>query len=219
MSERKNSKTILFLILTAFSFNTLSQPKDFKLLTGTVKTELEKKIAAESKKITSLQCNFEQEKSSVLLTEKAVAKGVLIYKSPASLRWEYTEPKKQILIFHNGSASIKDDKGTTITANKMLKQLGSFIISAINGNNLTDNGNFQIKYYENEKNKQIIWVKLTPIPKKLKDMYVSIQIKISTSDYLAAEIIMEETSGDKMKITLSDKKVNENIPNAFFSTD
>jgi len=212
-------KTILFLILTALSFKALPQPKDFKLLTGYAKTELEKKIVTESQKITSLKCKFEQEKTSVLLMEKAVSKGILMYKSPASLRWEYTEPNKQTLIFYDGNAAIKDEKGTTITTNKMLKQLGNFIISAINGKSLTDNGNFQIEYYENEKNKQIIWVKLIPIPKKLKEMYVSIQIKISTSDYLASEIIMEETSGDKMKITLSEKKTNENIPNTFFSTD
>jgi outer membrane lipoprotein carrier protein len=210
-------KNILFLILAAISLNVLSQPADFKLVTGTARTEIEKKIVAEAKKITSLQCKFEQEKASVLLTEKAISKGILMYKSPASLRWEYTEPNKYILVFHQGNASMKDEKGAVIQANKMLKQLGNFIVSAINGKSLTDNENFQIEYYENEKNKQIVWVKLIPIPKKLKEMYNSIQIKISTSDYLASEIIMEEKSGDIMKIFLSEKKINENIPVNLFS--
>ena len=215
----KNKKNILFLILVAVSFSSLSQPNDFKLITGAAKTEIEKKIVTEAKKITSLQCRFEQEKTSVLLTEKAVFKGILMYKSPASLRWEYTEPNKHILVFHQGNATMKDEKGTVIQANKMLKQLGNFIISAINGQSLTDNSNFQIEYYENEKNKQIIWVKLIPIPKKLKEMYNSIQIKISTTDYLASEIIMQETSGDKMKIILLEKKINENIPTNSFSIE
>jgi outer membrane lipoprotein-sorting protein len=213
-----NSRKILFLILIAISFYGFSQPNDFKLVTGSARTEIEKKIIEQAKKITSLQCKFEQEKTSVLLTEKAVSKGILVYKSPASLRWEYTEPSKYVMIFHEGNAYLKDEKGTIVNTNKMLKQLGNFIVSAINGNSLTDNGNFQIEYYENEKNKQIIWVKLIPIPKRLKEIYNSIQIKISTTDYLASEIVMEEKSGDKMKIVLLDKKTNENISNNLFST-
>jgi len=215
---RINKKNILFLILTGIMFHGFSQPSDFKLVTGSEKTEIEKKIIAAAKKISSLQCKFEQEKTSVLLQEKAVSKGILVYKTPASLRWEYTEPSKYVLIFHQDNVYIKDENGTT-NAPKMLKQLGNFIISTINGNSLIDNGNFQIDYYENEKMKSVIWVKLTPIPKKLKDMYASIQIKISTSDYLATEIVMEEKSGDKMKITLKDKKMNEDIPNNLFSKD
>lgn len=214
-----NRKYFFFLILAGISFSGMPQPKDFKLLTGSARTEIEKKIIAEAKKITSLHCKFEQEKTSVLLTEKAISKGVLMYKSPASLRWEYTQPNKYVLIFNEGNAYLKDEKGTSINTNKMLKQLATFIIAAINGNSLTDNKNFQIEYYENEKNKQVFWVKLTPIPKKLKEMYTAIQIKISTSDYLASEIVMDEKSGDKMKITLLDKKINETIPTNSFSTN
>ena len=212
-----NIQRNLFLILTVISFSGFSQPIDFKLVTGATRTEIEKKIATEAKKITSLKCKFEQEKSSVLLTEKSVSKGLLMYKPSASLRWEYTEPEKYILIFHNGNAAMKDEKSTVVNANKMLKQLGNFIISAINGNSLTDNGNFQIEYYENEKNKQIIWVKLIPVSKRLKEMYNAVHIKISTTDYLANEIIMEEKSGDKMKIVLLDKKINETISDTLFS--
>ena len=212
-----NRRNILSLIFILLSYSTLSQPIGFQLITGQEKTEIGKKIVTEAAKITSLQCKFEQEKSSVLLTEKSVSKGILMYKSPTSLRWEYTAPNRHVVVFHQGNAAMKDEKGTVIQANKLLKQLGNFIISAINGNSLTDNSNFQIEYYKNEKNKQIIWVKLIPIPKKLQEMYNSIQIKISTIDYLASEISMEEKSGDKMKIILSDKKINENIPTNSFS--
>ncbi len=207
----------LLLILMGVSCVCFPQPKDYKLLTGDAKADIEKKIVTASRKISSLQCKFEQEKSSVLLVEKAVAKGILLYKAPGSLRWEYTEPNKYTLIFHEENAYIKDEKGTIVNSNKMLKQLGDFIVSTINGNSLVENGNFKIDYYENEKNKNIIWVRLTPIPKKLKEMYSSIQIKISVSDYLASEIIMEEKSGDKTSITLFDKKINTDIPANRFS--
>ena len=197
----------------------MSQPKDFYLATGSGRADIEKKIMLAAKKISSLQCKFEQEKSSVLLTEKAVSKGVLFYKAPSSLRWEYTEPNKYVSIFHKENVYLKDEKGVVANANKMLKQLGNLIISTINGKSLVENGNFQIDYFENEKNKSTIWVKLTPIQKRLKEMYASIQIKMSTLDYLASEIIMEEKSGDKMKIVFSEKKLNEPISADMFSID
>ncbi|MDR0602994.1 MAG: outer membrane lipoprotein carrier protein LolA [Bacteroidales bacterium] len=220
--NRKCVKQILSLILIGISFFGISQPQNYTLLTGTAKTNIETKIKTASQNILSMQCKFTQKKTSTLFQEEAVSKGLLFYKSPNSLRWQYTEPNPLTLIFHKDNAYIQDEKGTIVNSNKMLKQLGDFIISNINGNGLTDNGNFKIDYYANEKdkdkNKNIVWIKLTPVVRRLKEMYVSIQIKMSTVDYLAIEIIMEEISGDKTTITFSDKKINVNIPDSQFST-
>ena len=215
--ENKNrvKYKICFLFLMLISFSGLSQPKDFKLLTGTEKTNIEKKIATVAKTRTSLQCKFEQNKLSILLTDEYLSTGKLYYKAPDCLRWEYTKPNKYLLIFNKDNAYIEDEKGVVV-ANKMLKQLGNFIISTINGNSLIENGNFKIEYYEEQPKKNIIIVKLTPINKRLKEMYASIQISISLSDCLAYKIVMEEKSGDVTKIMLSDKKINEQLPQNLF---
>jgi outer membrane lipoprotein carrier protein len=199
------------------SFHALSQPQNYTLLTGTGKTDMEKKITMASRKLSSLQCKFIQKKTSTLLKEQAVSKGLLFYKSPNSLRWEYTEPNTFVLVFLNGNVFLKDEKGTISNPNRILKQLGDFIVSTINGNGLIENGSFKIDYYVNEKDKTHVWIKLTPIAKRLKDMYSSIQIKIDTADCLASEIIMEEISGDKTEIIFVDKKINADIPLNRFS--
>ena len=215
--ENKNrvKHKICFLVLTLISLNGLSQPKDFKLLTGTEKTNIEKKIITVAKTITSFQCKFEQEKTSNMLVEKSVSRGNLFYKSPDCLRWEYTAPHKYILIFNKKNVYIEDKEGA-VTANKMLKQLGNFIISTINGSSLIENRNFKIDYYENQKNQNIILVKLTPIHKGLKEIYTSIHVNIYMLDCLAYEIILEEKSGDKTKITLLERKLNESLPADLF---
>jgi outer membrane lipoprotein-sorting protein len=205
--------------MTGNPFQSLSQPQNYILLTGTAKSNIETKIKTASKNISSLQCKFIQKKTSSLLSEEAISKGLLFYKTPNSLRWEYTEPNPFVLIFHKDNTAIKNEKGVVVNSNKMLKQLGDFIISTINGNGFVENGNFKVDYYASEKEKTFVWIKLTPIAKKLKDMYVSIQIKISTADYLAAEIIMRETSGDQTTILFSDKKINTDIPQSRFSTN
>ncbi|MDR2410947.1 MAG: outer membrane lipoprotein carrier protein LolA [Bacteroidales bacterium] len=213
----KYVKQISGLILIGISFYSISQPQNYTLLTGTAKNNIETKIKTASQNISSMQCKFVQKKTSTLFSEQAVSKGILFYKSPDFLRWQYTEPNPLVLIFRENNAFIQNEKGTFINSNKMLKQLGNLIISNINGKGLTDNGNFKIDYYANENDKSILWIKLTPVAKRLKEMYTSIQIKIATVDYLAMEIIMEEISGDKTTITFSDKKINIIISDNQFS--
>jgi outer membrane lipoprotein-sorting protein len=206
-----------FLCFIGISFCAISQPQNYILLTGSAKTNIETKIKTASQNISSMQCKFVQKKTSTLLSEQAVSKGLLFYKSPNSLRWQYTEPNPLVLIFHRDNVCMQDEKGKFVSANKMLKQLGNFIISNINGNSLVENGNFKIDYYSNEKDKTTVWIKLTPVARRLKEMYTSIQIKISTADYLAMEIIMEEISGDKTTISFFDKKINNTISDNQFS--
>jgi outer membrane lipoprotein-sorting protein len=204
-------RQILFLVLIGISSCVLSQPPNYTLLTGTAKTNMAKKITMASQKVSSLQCRFIQKKTSTLLKEESVSKGLLFYKTPNSLRWEYTEPTAFVLVFHNETVSVKDEKGMVSNPNKMLKQLGNFIVSTINGDGLIENGSFKADYYANDKDKTHVWIRLTPVAKRLKEMYSSIQIKVSTTDYLASELIMEETTGDKTTITFVDKKINTDI--------
>jgi outer membrane lipoprotein-sorting protein len=208
---------LFLLCILCFSIPVFSQPDPCTLITGTAKTTIEKQIVAASGKIVSLQCKFTQEKASVLLAEKAYSKGILLYKAPASLRWEYTEPTKYALILHAETVYLKNEQGIVSNSNKMFKQLAHLIITTINGNGLLENENFKSEVYQSEKDKTVLWIKLIPIPKRLKDVYSSIQIKIRTSDYLASEIILEEKSGDRTTITLIDKKMNSTIDEKRFS--
>lgn len=213
----KSVKQILLLIFMGVSFLSMSQPEGYTPLTGTAKADIEKKITIASQKISSLQCRFIQKRTSILFVGEAVSKGLLFYKTPNSLCWEYTEPVSSLFIFHHENMYLKDEKGVVSSPNRMFKQLGNFIVSAINGKGLVSNDNFKTDYYTNEKDKNTAWIKLTPVSKRVKEIYSFILIKISTIDYLASEIIMEETSGDKTTIILLDKKLNTNIPESRFS--
>ncbi|MDR1878451.1 MAG: outer membrane lipoprotein carrier protein LolA [Bacteroidales bacterium] len=210
---------LLVLISFFYTGKAIAQPRDAILLTNAAKTEVEKKIMEASRNITSLQCKFTEEKSSVLLTHKSVSKGILLYKTPSSLRWEYTHPAVLTLILHQDKVSIRNGKGESLGSGKMFKQLAYFIISTVNGNGLRDNKDFTVDYYRIQQDKSVLWVKLTPVSKQLKAVYASIEIKISTKDYLATEIILNELSGDKTDILLSDKTLNGAIASSQFSTD
>jgi outer membrane lipoprotein-sorting protein len=69
------------------------------LLTGWGSSWEELKSAAGS--VTSLSADFVQEKHMKILARPLVSSGVFYFQSPASLRWEYRKPVRNILLMHD----------------------------------------------------------------------------------------------------------------------
>lgn len=214
----KTIKIIFSFFFLSVMINSFAQTDNFVPVTDNeTKTFIKNKILSESKKTTSLQCNFVQEKKSTLFSEKAISKGIMLYKAPNALRWEYLSPNKIALILNENEVFFINESGEVSNSNKVLKQLGTLIISTINGEALNDTKKFKAEYFKDNKNNKLLLIKLTPVPTRLKDMFASIRIVIDTTDYLASKIMMEETSGDVTTITFSEKKVNIKISNEKFS--
>ncbi len=66
-----------------------------------------------SSSIETVQADFIQEKHLKILSKPLISKGVLYFKSPRSLRWEYESPIKSILLMHDGQMNrfVKSDEG------------------------------------------------------------------------------------------------------------
>ena len=52
--------------------------------------------------ITSVKAEFVQQKHMAILVQPLVSKGVFYFRTPSSLRWEYTTPVQSILLMHDG---------------------------------------------------------------------------------------------------------------------
>ena len=179
------------------------------------KQAFEQKMIEHSQKIKTLQCAFVQEKTSSLVAEKAVVKGIMLYQSPSMMRWEYIEPTPSTLILNGNNAALLDKNGKKTGNEKMLKQLGSLIISMVNGNGIAQQSKqFSSEFYELD-NEQLLVV-LKPIQKRLKDFYNKIELRIDLKTMLADDITLDEKSGDKTVIFLKDKVLNSEIPQSKF---
>jgi outer membrane lipoprotein-sorting protein len=196
----------LFILFSVFCNTVFSQ--NVHCLNDSEKAIFEQKMLEQATKISTLQCSFVQEKFSTLITEKAVSKGILLYLSPSMLRWEYTMPTPSVLILNGKDAVLLDKDGKRQGNGHVLKQLGNMIISIINGESLRQSKQFSTKVFENEKDFVVV---LTPIQKRLKEYYQSIELKLEKNTFLASEIAMREKSGDKTVIILNNKKINEEI--------
>jgi Outer membrane lipoprotein-sorting protein len=201
----------IFLMFNLLFFSSFAQ--ELREFSNSEKTEIAKNLLSKSEQILSLQCNFVQEKTSSLVSEKSVSQGILQFKNPEFLRWEYTSPNVISLICNGKDVALINDKGEKRDA-KTFRQLGEFITSAINGKGLLDNKNFAVAYFEFDK--QFILLRLTPINKRLKAFYEKIEMKIDSNTGLAHEITMCEVSGDKTVITLKNHKANIEILDSKF---
>ena len=208
-------KRIIYLtvLFAAICGNLFSQKG--KQLNESDKQAFEQKIIEQSENIKTLRCNFVQEKTSLLVSEKAVAKGIMLYLAPSMLRWEYTEPTPSTLILNGNNAALLDKNGKKIGNEKVLKQLGGIIISMINGSGITQNKQFSSELYEID-NAHLLIV-LTPVQKRLKDFYNKIELKIDRKTMLATTITLEEKSGDKTVISLTSTELNSEIPQNKFA--
>lgn len=59
-------------------------------------------IQAAAGKVTSVQARFIQEKHLPILTQPLIARGRFMFQGPDSLRWEYQEPVRSVLLMHKG---------------------------------------------------------------------------------------------------------------------
>jgi hypothetical protein len=83
------------------------------LLIGWGSSCQELKSAAAS--VTSLSADFVQEKHMKILARPLVSSGVFYFQSPASLRWEYRAPVRNILLMHDNRMERYVETGNGLT--------------------------------------------------------------------------------------------------------
>lgn len=80
--------------------------------------------------ITSVQAEFVQEKHLPILAKPLVSRGVFYYQEPRSLRWEYQQPVRSILMIHDGrvkqyvagSSGLKEQRGGGLEAMQIVME-------------------------------------------------------------------------------------------------
>lgn len=173
-------------------------------------------ISAMSKNTISLKCDFIQEKSSSMLSEKLISKGCMYFKTPNSLRWEYREPNQLVLIFKDEHFLIKSNDGVTTNANRIFKEISKLIIDLMNGEELSNNNNFKSDFYTNG---HTLWIKMTPKKKQIEQMFSLVELYIDSRTGKAEQIVMHEASGDNTTIHFVNVKRNAIFDNSVFELE
>jgi len=208
-------KIIVVFAISLVSLNIFGQTA----LTKTQQQQIITKIDKSASAVQTMQCHFTQVKSMTLMKNKIKTEGMMYFKKPSKLRWQYIKPYDYSFVLNGDKAYMKSTKSTTtvdVNKNKMFRQISNVIMNCMTGGNLSKTSYFKVAIY---KHGNTIYANLTPVKKELKQLYSLITLYFNQSLTMVTKIEMNEKNGDKTIITLSDIKTNGNINDKVFSNN
>lgn len=177
---------------------------------------IRKHFAEVSKTTTAIRCDFVQEKTLSMLSEKLLSKGTFLFQQTNKVRLEYKQPFKYLMVMNNGKVKIQDEGKTTqmdMHKNKIFQQVNNIIVSSVQGAALT-NPDFIVSIAESSTQLKL---DMKPVGKGLKDFFSNIVIFIDKKDYSVNKMQMNEIGGDNTTITFSNKEINGKIAEDLFA--
>ena len=209
-------KRITFFLLAFLLVQTLfAQTK----LNADEQKQLIEKMDKSASSVKAMQCEFSQTKSMKMLKREMKSQGVMYFKQPDKLRWQYTAPYDYTFLMNGDKVSMKSTKTTQkidVQKNKMFRQITSIILNSITGGGLKSAADFRVEVY---KDNQTYFARLYPKKKELKQVYEVIEIYFNESLTMVSGVKMKEKTGDVTTVKLNNVKINPAINDSTFSID
>jgi len=144
------------------------------------------------------------------MSEKIQSKGLFLFKRENTVRWEYTDPFKYIIVLSGNKVQIRDEEKKSeydMASNKSFRQINDMMVQLVQGT-VFNSKQYQIKFMESS---NAYMVELLPIDKKMKDYFKTIQLYFDKTSYDVSQIKMIEANGDYTSIRFSNRKINVSI--------
>ena len=188
-------------------------------LTAEQQKQIVDQIDKASSAMKTMQCDFTQTKRMKLLSKEMQSKGVMYFKRPDKLRWQYTSPYDYTFIMNGDKVQIKSMKSTKnidVQQNKMFRQITNIILSSITGGTLRTSADFTVELWQQDKS---YFVKLYPKKKELKQLYQYLEIWFDPALTKVSTVKMMEKTGDMTIVNLLNTKYGVTINEKLFATD
>lgn len=208
----KKTRLFSLMVMLAATLCSMAQPAGFKAVSDAEKKAL---LSAMNDNFQTMQCDFRQEKKSVLFNEVSVSEGVMYFRKPSSLRWEYTKPTVSVVVMEGAKVKVTDADGKEQgKGGRMYRQMAALITGVVSGKELDDGKNFKSEFYVGA---NAYWIKLTPANRRLKVFFNHLALTLDKQKMVAVKMFMNEKEGDSTTITFSNHKVNASIDDKMFN--
>lgn len=206
-------RRLLILLTVVSSLPLLGQTK----LTAEQQKQMIEKIDKTASAMTGMQCEFTQTKSMKLLSKEMQSKGIMYFKRPNKLRWQYTSPYDYTFILNGDKVQIKSSKSTKnidVQGNKMFRQITNIILNSVTGGSLKSSSDFNVEVYKKDNS---YFAKLFPKKKELKQLYQVIEIYFDPALTMVNSVRMVEKTGDETRVNLINTKLNVAVDEKMFA--
>jgi outer membrane lipoprotein-sorting protein len=165
--------------------------------------------------VTSLKAGFVQEKHMKILARPLVSRGGFIFQAPDSLRWEYTEPLKSVLVMHKGRIRRfvnKDDRLVEdATAGLQSMQVVLQQISQWLSGRFDENPDFSATLASGPR------IVMTPREKALTRLIERIEIELSEQPAVIESVTIFESADSFTRLVFQDVTINPRLDDTAFS--
>lgn len=205
----------LFLGFIAFFFvaNCFAQEA---VLTQKESDVLRTNIKLKSEDKNTIKSEFTQLKHLDFLTNDIESSGMLYYKSPNSIKWEYKIPFVYSATFKGDKLYINDagkKSDLDLSSNKAFKSLNSLVVRSIKGD-LFDTAEFEISYFKNDKTYVVHFI---PKDKKLRAFIAEFVIGFDMKSFEVTSVKMLENTEDYTLLIFNNQQFNQPISDAVFT--
>ncbi len=164
--------------------------------------------------VKSIRADFVQEKHMKILTRPFVSKGILLYRIPGDLRWEYTEPVKSVLLmfdgrtrrFTEGTDGLVEDKGAGRHAMQFVMQE----ITRWFSGRFDENPDFEADLASGGR------IVLRPRKTALAGIIARIELVLSDRPGIIRSVEIYENEDTFTRIIFQNVKSNEDLPDEIF---
>lgn len=179
-----------------------------KKVSASEQASMVKTVEKAASSLKTMQCKFRQTKKLSLLNGKLVSTGMMYYRQPAQLRWQYLTPYNYTFVINGTRVMMRNaNRKNVIDArqSKMFKEITQIMVNSMTGKCLSNKKEFKTTMYKSSTE----WIAhLTPMTKELKSMFKTIVLHISPKQSLVTQVDLIEKTGDVTNIVLSNYKTN-----------
>ena len=174
------------------------------------------KIEKSSSAMSLMNCSFTQTKQMKMLKGDMKSEGVMYFKKPDKLRWQYNSPYKYIFILNGGKVkmeSASSSQSIDVKQNKMFRQIADIMLGSITGGGLKNSPDFNVEIY---KEGDSFFARLLPRKKEIRQIYEWIEIWFNPSLTMVSSVRMKEKTGDETIVKLLNVKTNGSVDDKLF---
>ena len=164
----------------------------------------------------SVSADFQEEKHLAVFKEPQKSSGVFYYQKNDKMRWEQKEPARYVILINGVKMRVQEagKEKNVGQAGRMAAQIKELMIGLVNGD-FQENKAFSQQFQENNNS---YMVTLTPIQKRLKNVYKKIDLVFLKSTMRLRELTFYQKDGDKSIMKFSNEKINKPIQESVFTT-
>lgn len=205
-----------FIFTFIFFFSVLIGFGQQTKLTVDEAIELRTHIVKKSESTTSIKSEFVQFKHLSFLSNDIESSGMLYYRSPNFIKWEYQNPFIYSAMFRADKLYINDagkKSNMDLSSSKAFKSLNNLVVKSVRGD-LFDDAEFEISYFKDDK---IFLVHFIPKDENLKNFISEFVIGFDKHTFEVLSVKMIENSDDYTRLIFKKQQFNQTIPDAIFA--